>query len=133
MLRRTLFLLLSFVFSSLFLNVALDVSAKEKKGEITFQKDSYDFGSFSKVTIRRVVFVFTNTGNAPVVIQSTSTACTCTGVSYSKKPVMPGKKGYITVYYNGNKADAGHFLKTVDVRSNASNSIVRLTIEGEAQ
>lgn len=110
--------------------LAFPVNADKPLGEITFNATEYNFGAFSKKLIRRVVFVFTNTGKSPVIIQSADASCGCTHVSYSSKPVNPGKKGYLTVYYDGTKIQPGHFTKTIDVKSNAQTSIVRLTISG---
>ena len=100
-------------------------------GEITLVTDSYDFGAFPQKQVRGVVFVFCNTGTAPVVIQSASATCSCTSVTYSSKPVLPGHKGYITVWFNGTLTTLGHFSKTVDINSNARNGLVRVTISGE--
>lgn len=105
--------------------------SENKMGEITLLTDTYDFGSFPQKQVRGVVFVFRNTGSAPVVIQSTSTACGCTSVTYSSKPVLPGHKGYVTVWFNGTLTTLGHFSKTVDINFNASNGLVRVTITGE--
>lgn len=102
-----------------------------KMGEITLLTDTYDFGSFPQKQVHGVVFIFRNTGTAPVVIQSASATCSCTSVTYSSKPVLPGHKGYITVWFNGTLTTLGHFSKTVDINSNASNGLVRVTITGE--
>ena len=32
---------------------------------------------------------------------------------------MPGKTGYVTIYYSGRNYGTGHFRKTVDIRSTA--------------
>lgn len=105
--------------------------SENRMGEITLLTDTYDFGSFPQKQVHGVVFIFRNTGTAPVVIQSASATCSCTSVTYSSKPVLPGHKGYITVWFNGTLTTLGHFSKTVDINSNASNGLVRVTITGE--
>ena len=72
----------------------------------------------------------TNTGDAPLVINQAFASCGCTVPTYTKDPVKPGEKGKIEVTYNGKGKVAGHFSKTITVRSNAKTEIVRLTIEG---
>ena len=124
---RVLFISLLFVLS------AFTANAGETLGDVSFKVTEYNLGSFRQGIVRRVVFVFKNTGNAPVVIQDAKVACGCTAVTYSKKPVMPGKNGYITVWYNSNKAGTGTFNKSVDVYTNAKTSIVRLFISGETR
>lgn len=107
--------------------------AGENKGVVTFGSTSFNFGVFPKTQIRKCVFVFKNTGKSPVVINATKTACNCTSIQYTASPVQPGKKGYVTVSYNGKGYHAGHFRKSVDVITNAENGLVRLFIEGETK
>lgn len=105
-----------------------------KQGEIFFKSTEYNFGTFPKRTVRRCVFPFVNTGKSPVVIESGSASCACTAVTFSKRPIMPGKKGFVTVYYNGNLTSSnGKFRKTIDLRTNSRTSIVRLSISGETK
>ena len=91
------------------------LQAKDKEGTIAFGKTSFNFGTFQKSTIRKCVFPFKNTGNAPISISAAEATCNCTTATYTKSPIMPG---------------TGHFRKTVDIRSTASNGLVRLVIEG---
>lgn len=106
------------------------LQAKDKEGTIAFSKTSFNFGTFQKSTIRKCVFPFKNTGNAPISISAAEATCNCTTATYTKSPIMPGKTGYVTIYYNGRNYGTGHFRKTVDIRSTASNGLVRLVIEG---
>ncbi len=46
------------------------------------------------------IFIFTNNGTAPLVVANVSTTCGCTATSYSRKPVMPGKRGEIRVNFD---------------------------------
>lgn len=104
----------------------------EGKPELTFEKTTHDFGTFSEndpvVTCK---FVFKNTGDSPLVIHQAVASCGCTAPSYTKEPVKPGEKGEITVTYNGAGRFPGKFRKTVTIYSNADNEIVRIFIKGE--
>ena len=51
----------------------------------------------------------------------------------TKEPIKPGEKGAIDVTYNGTDKFPGHFQKTITIRSNAVNEVVRLTIEGNME
>lgn len=104
--------------------------AKAPVGKIEFEKTSFHFGTFEKRIVRTCVFVFKNTGNAPVVINQANVTCNCTSARFDKKPILPNKKGYITVIYNGKDYNKGHFRKSIDVWSNAENGMVRLFISG---
>lgn len=109
---------------------SLNLAAKSKAGYIQFAKTTFSFGTFDKRTVRKCVFIFTNTGNAPVIINEANATCNCTSASFTKTPVLPGKKGYVTIYYNGNNYNKGYFKKNVDVHSNAENGLTRLFISG---
>ena len=103
----------------------------ENYAEITFDTLRYDFGKFSKsAPVVRCSFPFTNTGTAPLIIHQAFASCGCTIPTYTKEPVKPGEKGVIDVTYDGTDKFPGHFQKTITIRSNAVNEVVRLTIEG---
>lgn len=104
------------------------------ESEIKFDKTSHDFGIFtesnSKVTC---TFTFTNTGNKLLVIHQAIASCGCTVPEYPKEPIKPGESGKIVVTYNGEGRFPGHFRKSITIRSNAKQEIVRLYIEGDMQ
>lgn len=110
----------------------LMASAKEEpQSEIKFDTLRIDLGTFSeKQSEQHCTFNFTNVGEAPLIINQAFASCGCTVPTYTKDPVKPGDKGQIDVTYNGKGKFPGHFTKTITVRSNARNEIVRLTIEG---
>lgn len=114
----------------LFMLVSLCMSA-QNQAAIKFDKLSYDFGSFSeKSPVQKCVFTFTNTGNAPLVINQAMASCGCTVPSYTKSPIAPGKKGKIEVTYNGKGKFPGHFKKTITVKTNGVPEMTRLYVEG---
>ncbi|MBR4553199.1 MAG: DUF1573 domain-containing protein [Bacteroidaceae bacterium] len=116
------------IFSLLFvLMLTLTASAQ---AEIKFDKTSHNFGTFAETTPQTVTFTFTNTGDKPLIIQQVFTSCGCTAYDYTKTEIKPGEKGIVTATYNGKGQATGSVKKVITVRSNASNSIVRLYIEG---
>ncbi len=105
--------------------------AQAKQAEIKFEKVLYNFGKFSeKDPVQKCVFKFTNTGNAPLVINQAVASCGCTVPTYTKTPVKPGESGEIKVTYNGKGSFPGHFKKTITVRTNGATEMTRLYIEG---
>lgn len=100
---------------------------------IKFDKTSHNFGKFTEDKPQTCVFKFTNTGNEPLVIHQAFANCGCTVPTFTKEPIAPGKTGEIKVVYNGKGKFPGHFKKTVSVRSNATNALVRVYIEGDMQ
>lgn len=97
---------------------------------IKFEKTSHNFGTFPEEKIVSCVFKFTNTGNESLVIQQAFPSCGCTVADFTKTPVEPGKTGEVKVSYNGKNRFPGSFKKSITIRSNASNSMVRIYIEG---
>lgn len=105
----------------------------EKAAEIKFDTVTHDFGTFAEADCPLTCeFVFTNVGNAPLIIHQAVTTCGCTVPNYSRDPIAPGAKGKLEVVYNGKGKFPGHFKKNITVRSNSKNSsVVRLFIEGD--
>lgn len=113
-------------------SVKASVTTKaENYAEIKFDTLRHNFGTFSKKEpIVKCSFAFTNTGTAPLIIHQAFATCGCTVPVWPRKPIKPGEKGEIEVTYNGTDKFPGHFQKTVTIRSNGINEVVRLTIEG---
>lgn len=104
----------------------------QSAAEIKFNKLTHNFGTFSESTpVQKCTFTFTNTGNAPLVINQAVASCGCTVPEYTKSPVAPGQTGKITITYNGKGKFPGHFKKSITIRTNAATSMVRLYVEGD--
>lgn len=106
------------------------VSFAESMITFTGQK-KHDFGTVKEeggpVTTE---FVFTNTGDTPLVIISANASCGCTHPKYPTDPIKPGGKGVIKVTYLP-KGRPGEFNKSIKVRTNAKNAKkVTLRISG---
>ena len=123
-----------FIIMTVLMVFALGQVSAQNQAEIKFDKMSHKFGTFSsKNPVQECTFTFTNVGDAPLVINQAVASCGCTVPQYTKTPIGPGEKGTIKVTYNGDGKPAGHFKKTITVRSNASTELVRLYIEGDME
>ena len=95
-------------------------------------ENTIDYGTVTKEGDSGVrAFVFTNTGDAPLVIANVQSTCGCTVPTKPTEPILPGKTGKIEVKYNMNP---GPIRKTITVESNAvnyPNGQVALKIKGE--
>jgi hypothetical protein len=102
------------------------------KIEFKDRDNTIDYGTVSKDTDNGIrTFVFTNTGDAPLIIKDVQSTCGCTVPSKPKEPIQPGKTGKIEVKYN---MAPGPIRKTITVESNAINypdGRVPLKIKGE--
>ena len=92
-----------------------------------FVEETHDFGVIKEGPIASFDFEFTNTGKEPLIIQSCSASCGCTTPDWTRTPVLPGKKGKITVKYN-TQGRPGSFNKTVYIASNAKSDKERYEI-----
>jgi len=118
----TLFLAVTVLF-------AQDVKKDKDGPQITFKEDLHDYGNVYLGGDGTYEFVFTNTGNEPLILSKPRSSCGCTVPSWPKEPILPGENNKIKVTYNTHKA--GAFNKTVTVYSNAVNkSAVVLRIKG---
>ena len=97
--------------------------------EIEFEKIVHDYGDVPYNGNGECEFRFTNTGDAPLLIQKPKSSCGCTIPSWPNEPIPPGKSDVIKVNYRANRA--GNFNKTITVTSSAiKNSTVVLRITG---
>lgn len=102
--------------------------SKSSGAKIEFKSILHDFGDIAKGSGAKCEFVFTNTGNEPLVISEVKASCDCTVPSWPKEPIFPGQKGVITVVYDTEKA--GVISKEINIISNAVNSSIELRITG---
>lgn len=98
---------------------------------ISFEEKVHDFGEFLEADgVVTHKFEFTNTGAEPLIIQRVSASCGCTTPSWTREPVMPGEKGFVSAAYNPAHRP-GQFEKTITVYSNASEPVYQLKIKGK--
>lgn len=118
-------------FITLLFFVSISASFAQKQAEIKFDKLVYDFGTFSESNpVQEAIFIFTNTGSAPLVINQAVASCGCTVPEFTKTPIKPGEKGTIKVTYNGKGKFPGHFKKSITIRSNGVTEMTRIYVEG---
>ena len=103
---------------------------KMAKAGMEFKETIFDFGNIREdggpVTHE---FVFTNNGDAPLVINSARAECGCTKPEFPEKAIAPGKSAVIKVTYNP-LGRPGGFTKSVTVRGNGNPGKVSLKIRG---
>lgn len=97
--------------------------------KISWQKDNHDFGTLEKGKPASYEFTFTNTTNETILITNVRPSCGCTAANYTKTPIKPGEKGFVTATYNA--ASPGSFTKTITVTTNDSTVPKSLVIKGK--
>lgn len=94
----------------------------------SFAKTVHDFGQITEGDVVTHTFTFTNTGEAPLVIQDAKATCGCTVPSYPKTPIPAGGTGEIVVEFNSSNKP-GVQNKTVTLTANTYPSTSKLNIK----
>ncbi len=108
--------------------------AQQRGPRMSFDTSTHNFGDVKRQGGDLIKeFRFTNDGDAPLVIKKITKSCSCMTITYSRKPVMPGKSAVIKIKYEPHKAEPGIFHKAVQIYSNEPTSKLRLiTIQGNS-
>lgn len=97
---------------------------------ITFESSKLDLGKISKTEILFLEFAYCNTGSEPLLISKVDTSCGCIKPAWSKQPLLPNKKGMITVTFDPHTKH-GYTLLSLYVKSNAGNGLQIVRIQAE--
>ena len=99
--------------------------------KLNFEDARHNYGSFKEEAGKqKAVFNFTNTGDSVLVITRVQPSCGCTASEYTKTPVPPGGKGFVTAVFDP-RGYNGRFTKSISVFANARPPVSVLIIEGE--
>ncbi|WP_294217034.1 DUF1573 domain-containing protein [uncultured Chryseobacterium sp.] len=99
---------------------------------IALSESNFDFGKIKKGDKVEHVYEVTNTGSNPLVISEVKPGCGCTAPDFTKEPIMPGKKGKITLHFDSSNFD-GNVNKYADVFANVEKAPVKLTFTANIQ
>lgn len=87
--------------------------------QISFVKETHDYGTIKNGANGTCTFEFKNTGNAPLILSNAKGSCGCTVPTWPKEPIAPGATGVISVKYDTKRQ--GAINKSVTITSNATN------------
>lgn len=99
---------------------------------IALSESNFDFGKIKKGDKVEHVYEVTNTGTNPLVISEVKPGCGCTAPDFTKEPIMPGKKGKITLHFDSTNFD-GAVNKYADVFANVEKAPIKLTFTANIQ
>lgn len=94
----------------------------------SFDKTEHDFGQIKDGDVVTHTFKFTNTGEAPLIIQDAKATCGCTVPSYPRQPIPVGGTGEIVVKFDSSNKP-GVQNKTVTLTANTYPSVSKLNIK----
>lgn len=102
----------------------------ETISNITFAKNTHDFGEIEEGSVVTTVFEFVNNSKRNLVITNCLGSCGCTVPTWPKETIKPGGKGSIEVQFNSaGKKD--NQLKTVTVYANTEPGTTMLYIKAK--
>ena len=98
---------------------------------ISWDEASYNFGDIKEADGPAThKFTFTNKGDAPLVVTYVKPSCGCTTSDYTKEPVMPGGKGFVSATYNP-EGRPGPFNKSISVTTNCTPEVSTIRFSGK--
>lgn len=106
--------------------------SNEPSTSIALSENNFDFGKIKKGDKVEHVYEVTNTGKNPLVISEVKPGCGCTAPDFTKEPIMPGKKGKITLHFDSSNFD-GNVQKYADVFANVEKAPIKLTFTANIQ
>ncbi len=124
-------MLMALLVSSFSINAQETVTvAKVGGAEISFDKETHDYGLMQQHANGTCVFMFTNNGTEDLVISNAKGSCGCTVPSWPREPIAPGATGELKVKYDTKRI--GLINKSVTIQSNAVNEPTKIIrIKGE--
>lgn len=95
---------------------------------IIFDTLDHDFGTIIEGEMVVCYFEYVNGGQSDLILKSVEASCGCTSPDWSREPLRPGGKAYLKIVFDAT-GRSGAQRKIVTVSSNASNSVVYLTLK----
>jgi len=81
--------------------IAEDRDSKQQSLPVMeFEEKEFDFGTVDEGEVVEHTFVFTNTGDAPLIVSNATASCGCTVPTWTKEAVAPGDNGEMLVKFN---------------------------------
>ncbi|MBK1898157.1 DUF1573 domain-containing protein [Chryseobacterium paridis] len=111
---------------------ATPAASNQPSTTLALSESNFDFGKIKKGDKVEHVYEVTNTGKNPLVISEVKPGCGCTAPDFTKEPILPGKKGKITLHFDSSSFD-GNVQKYADVYANVEKSPIKLTFTANIQ
>lgn len=92
---------------------------------VALSESDFSFGKIKKGESREHTYEITNTGTNPLIISEVKPGCGCTVPEFTKEPILPGKKGKITLKFDSSNFD-GAVSKAADIFANVENAPIRI-------
>lgn len=106
-------------------------TAPEEKPEgplpvINFETTDHDFGTIKEGDVVEYTYKFTNTGEAPLIIQSAKGSCGCTASDWTKESIPAGGTGFVKAKFDSNgKQNLQNKTVTITANTWPKQNVVR--------
>lgn len=100
--------------------------------QVALSESQFDFGKIKKGDQKEHVYEVTNTGKNPLIISQVKPGCGCTVPDYTKEPILPGKKGKITLKFDSSSFD-GLVSKQAEVYANVEKTPIVISFTADIQ
>lgn len=97
--------------------------------DITFDQDTFNFGTVIEGEKVVHAFNFTNTGKYDLIISKAVGSCGCTVPEWPKEPIRPGKSASIDVVFDSDRR-VGKALKDVTIYANTEPATRKVVLSG---
>lgn len=108
------------IFMSVMSILLLCGAAKPEAGILHLVNDTIDLGDVPQDSVASAPLPVTNTGNAPFVITSVRTNCSCSVGSYPHSEILPGDTAEIIIKFSARDRRPGRVHKYIYIRSTSS-------------
>ena len=105
--------------------------AQDDANKINFEKTTHNFGKIPQGIPATYQFSFTNNQNEPIMIEGVTASCGCTAPDWTKSPILPGQKGFVSAKYNAAGMGGFHKNVTVNYKIGSQSYSIKLNVEGE--
>ncbi len=99
---------------------------------IVLSEAQFDFGKINKGDKKEHTYEITNMGENPLIISQVKPGCGCTVPDYTKEPILPGKKGQITLKFDSAGFD-GLVNKQAEVYANVEKAPIIIGFSADIQ
>lgn len=99
---------------------------------IALSEAVFEFGKIKKGDHKEHTYEITNTGENPLIISQVKPGCGCTVPDYTKDPILPGKKGMITLKFDSSNFD-GLVNKQAEVFANVEKAPIIISFSADIQ
>ena len=99
---------------------------------VALSESSFEFGKIKKGDHKEHTYEITNTGKNPLIISQVKPGCGCTVPDYTKDPIMPGKKGKITLKFDSSNFD-GLVNKQAEIYANVEKAPMVINFTADIQ